>query len=179
MRNAIIVLTTILLIITSSFYLVAIQEPSPEDVMVTFLETLLVATPEKYDQIFHINIFDQLEVDTYTLDTYASMATDRMMISLVANRTVALSSEVAYKTNSYVSLRDLEITLTQESDHKTYFNFKGITRVTTIESSDFIDYPLVGQIGIVEVDGVLKVDALKLFTIKMLDHLVQYENLSL
>ncbi len=178
MRNAIITLVAIVVIISSSFYLVISQEAKPEDLMKIFLEQLLTATPETYDEIFHINIFDQLEVDTYTIHTYSPIATDRLMLNIVANRIIGYSSEVAFRTNSNVTLDSLEITLTQTSDEKIYFDFKGTTRVTSIETLEIVDYPIVGQIGIKDVDGTYKVDTLKFYTIDLLDHLRDriYEN---
>lgn len=175
MKKTILAFSLIIALIASGIYLSNSQKDSPERLMRFFLEELLTASPEKYDEIYHINIFDQVDMDTYTIDTYSPMATERMMISLVANRTIGISSEVAYKSHSNVTLENLEITLTQESDEKIYFDFKATTKVTSIDTLEEVNYPLAGQIGIKKLDDTLKVDTLKFYTIELLEHLMLSE----
>lgn len=175
MKNTILTLILIIVLIASGIYLSKSQEDCPEEIMMSFLEELLTASPENYDEIYHINIFDQLDTDTYTIDTYASMATERMMVNMVANRTIGISSEVAYKSHSNVTLENLEITSTQESDEKVYFDFKAITKVKSIDTLEERDYPLVGQIGLKKMNDTFKVDTLKFYSIELLEHLMQSE----
>jgi len=170
MRSMILVVMVLVAITLSSVYLVATDAETSEEVMMSFLEELLTASPETYEELFKINIFDQLEVDTYVLNHYTHMATERMMKNIVGNATVGIASRVAYETNSKVTVDTIEITSAQTSDNKIYYNFTGVSRVTSIDSNEIYDYPLQGQIGLLIEDEVYKVDTLRLFTINLLDH---------
>jgi len=170
MRNKLILIVLTLLITVTSFYVVSSKETEPEEVMMIFLEKLLTATPETDDEIFHINIFGRLDIDTYTINNYSDIATERMMIYMLENRLIGYSSSVALETSSNINVQSVEITSTQTSDGKIYFDFKGVTKIVSTDTSEIFEYPIVGQIGIKSVDGVPKVDTCRFYTIELLDH---------
>lgn len=170
MRNMIITFAMIILIIVSSFCAVDLKVTTQEDVMMIYLDKLLTTTPETEEEIFHINIFGRLDIDTYIISNYSEIATERMMKYMLGNGLIGYSSGVAFKTNSNVNIKHIEITSTQTSDGKIYFDFKGVTEVVSVVNSESFEYPIVGQIGIKSVDGLSKVDTCRFFTIDLLDY---------
>lgn len=160
-------------IILIGIYFTSSKEKTPEEVATVFLEKLLTATPQTEGEIFEINIFNQLNVDTYIIENYSEIATERMMKYLYKNRIIGYSSKIAYNSNSNVTLNQLELASPQTSEGKIYYNFKGITKVTSIADGTVIEYPITGQLGLKLEDEVPKVDTLKFFSIKLLTHPVQ------
>jgi len=168
MRNMIIAITIITLIIGSAIYTSSIEdEISSEDIAILFINNLFTATPETYNDIYSNDGYD---IGPYVKDNIVNLVTDKMLVKLYANRDVTISSSIAMEYNANVTVENLELSNKQINENKEHYDFNGTIRITMTDTNESVDYPFSGQVGLVKENSDIRVFALRLFSINLIDH---------
>lgn len=170
MRGILITIVLIIMIGASIHFSDIDLEKLPEEIAFVFLEQLLSANPDSNSEISDTDVFNKTNIESYISLNYSSIATEKMMKDLYKNNYVMLSSDIAEDTNSNVKFYDMEITDKHNSDGQVSFNFRGATKVTSIDTLEEVSCLLTGEIALIKDNKNLKVDTLRIFTNELIDY---------